>query len=524
MVMKRWIALLLTAMLALFACAALAQNTTYVFPYEGLRYTQQDHETVLTQTNLNEHAALIESMGTTPDAILASYITSGIVLEVIPDEGGQIAVSLADAGAYSDVAAMDEMDEAALSAFAAQFENGGLYQSVSLTKTEPLCVRLTSSAMYGSMPVYSLRYATLHLGRMVVLTQTIVGRAPMEQDDERMERVLSGIKLLSDLPKPTPTPTAVPTPTPEPTPVPTPGVAQVVTSEGNMTIDGVPAFTQDAQIAISGTTDASAEVRVAVDAQTIGRTTAKKDGTFALTVKLPHEGELTLAVMTDTAEQMLSVRYEMAPAKLVITGPQETTFTGKTNTIRGETEPEATVYVEGGSVKTSVKAGRTGVFAVRITQETEGAVDYTVRVKADGYKESTTSVALTRELTEREGIALFRQKMVEPKYEEYVRNADKYAGRSLKYRGKVMAFTDYSGSPCALVCVTNPGVGVWQDPVYIILDPSHEIEVGQVGTFYFIGEGQTLPAGGEYTADGAEIEAPVGRAKYIADIKTPNIQ
>ncbi len=524
MVMKQWIALMLTAAIAFAACAALAQNTTYVFPYEGLRYTQQDNEAVLTQTNLDEHAALIESMGTTPDAILASYIASGIVLEVIPDEGGQIAVSIADAGAYCDVAAMDAMNEESLAAFTAQFENSGLYQSVSLTQTQPLCVRLTSSAMYGSMSVYSLRYATLHLGRMVLLTQTIVGRAPAQQDDARMERVLAGIKLLAELPDPTPAPTAVPTPTPVPTPVPTPGVAEVAASEGNMTVEGVPAFTQDAQIAISGTTDASSEVRVAVGGETIGRTTAKKDGTFALSVKLPQEGDLMLAVMTDNAEQMLSIRYEQMPAKLVLTGPQETTFTGKNNTIRGETEPQATVYVEGGSVKTSVKAGRTGAFAVRILQEEEGAVEYTVRAKADGFKENTASLTLTRELTEREGIALFRQKMVEPKYSDYVQSPEKYTGRSVKYRGKVMAFTDYSGSPCALVCVTNPGVGVWEDPIYVILDPSMEIEAGQVATFYFIGEGQTLPAGGEYTADGVEIEAPVGRAKYVTDIKTPNIQ
>ena len=72
--------------------------------------------------------------------------------------------------------------------------------------------------------------------------------------------------------------------------------------------------------------------------------------------------------------------------------------------------------------------------------------------------------------------------------------------------------------------MSNPGVGLWEDPIYVILDPAVELEVGQVATFYFIGEGQTLPAGGEYTSDGAEIEAPVGRAKYVTDIKTPNIQ
>lgn len=521
--MKQSIVLLLCALALLGTSCALAQNTTYVFPYEGLRYTQQEGETVLTQTNLSENTEMIASMGTTPDAILASYIASGIMLEVIPDEGGQIAVSIADAGAFSGVQAMADMSAEEIAGFAAQFEQSGLYESVSLTETSPACVRMTSSAMYGSMPVYSLRYATLHMGRMYMLTQTIVGRAPESADDVRMERVLSGIKLLSDIPDPTPAPTAVPTPTPVPTPQPTPGVAAVLGGEGNMSVEGVPAFTTEAEIAINGTTDASAEVRVVVGEETIGRTNAKKDGTFALRVKLPYEGELTLAVMTDTAEQMLSVRYEMQPAKLVITGPQETTFTGASNTIRGETEPGATVYLESEKFKTNVEANRNGAFTIRVNLEEDGTVNYTLRAKADGFKESEAAISLTRVLTEREGIALFRQRMAEPRYDEYARNTEKYDGRNLKYRGKVMAFTDYSGSPCALVCVDNVSIGVWKDPMYIILDPSVEIAVGQVATFYLVGEGQTLPAGGEYTKNGAETEAPVGRAKYVTDIKTPNL-
>lgn len=521
--MKQWIAAALLGAMVLCTGAALAQNTTYVFPYEGLRYTQQEGETVLTQTNLKENAALIEAMGTTPDAILASYMASGIVLEVIGQEGGQIAVSIADAGAFSGVKAMDAMSEEELAAFAAQFEESGLYESVSIAESTPRCVRLTSSAMYGSMPVYSLRYATLHLGRMYLFTQTIVGRAPESSDDALIERVLSGVKLLSDIPDPTPAPTAVPTPTPVPTPQPTPGIAQVVAAEGNMSVDGVPAFTTEGTIAISGTTDASAEVRVAVGDDTLGKTTAKKDGSFALRVNLPYEGDLTLAVMTDAAEQMLSVRYEMPLAKLVITGPEETTFTGESMTIRGETEPNATVYLEAGKFRTNVTANKNGAFSVRVGFEDEGTIEYTLRAKADGHKEATTTLALTRQLTEREGIARFRQKMAEPKYGEYVANYAKYDGRNVKYRGKVMAFTDYSGSPCALVCVDNVSTGVWKEPIYIILDPSVELEVGQIATFYFIGEGQTLPAGAEYTSSGEEIEAPVGRAKYVTDIRTPNL-
>lgn len=514
-------ALLLAASLALGAQGALAQETTYVFPYEGFRYTQKANETVLTQTNLHEHEELIEALGTTSEAILASYIASGIVMEVIPDDGGQIAVGVTDAGEFADVKDMSELDDERLAAFENQFAESGLYESCELTGTEPVCVRLTSSAMYASMPVYTLRYATLHLGRLYMITQTIVGRAPEAADDERMAQVLSGMKLLSSVTAPTPSPTPTPAPTPTATPAPTPGVAEVIASEGEMTVEGVPAYTTDANISITGKTEPTAAVRVAVGDKTLGKATAKKDGTFSLNVKLPEQGDLVLAVMTDTAEAMLSVRYEMPAAQIEITEPAEPVFTGESVTLRGKTEPEATVYITGGDMNTNVHSDKRGNFSIRVNMKDEGTQTYTLRVKAQGVQESTMDVTLTRVLTEREGISKFRSTMGPLEYDALAKDPQKYAQKNFSFRGKVMEFTDYDGSPCALVCVNNPSVGVWQDPVWIVLTGEEEITEQDVATFYLVGEGITLPAAGEYTGDGTETEAPVARAAYCMDVKTP---
>lgn len=512
-------ALLLAAAVMAFAGAALAQEATYVFPYEGFRYTQKADETVLTQTNLDEHEALIESLGTTKEAILASYMASGIVMEVIPQEGGQIAVSVTDAGSFADVTDMEKMGQERLAAFEAQFADSGLYESCALTQTDPVCVRLTSSAMYASMPVYTLRYATLHLGRLYMITQTIVGRVPDETDDARMADVLSGMKLLSTVSAPTPAPTPIPTPTPAPTPEPTAGVAEVIASEGEMTVEGVPAFTMDAQITVTGRTDPSAEVSVAVGDKTLGRTTAKKDGTFSIRVELPEEGDLVLAVMTDTAEAMLGVHYEMPTAKLTITAPEETTFTGEYVLVRGETEPNATVYIDGKGMNTNVKANKNGDFSVRVFIENEETQTFTLRVKVKGLQENSAEITLTRKFTEREGIASFRQRMQAVTYNDLARDPQRYAQKRFSFRGKVMAFTDYDGSPCALVCVDNASVGVWYDPVWVVLTGEEEIAVEDVVTFYLIGEGLTLPADGQYTKDGQEVEAPVARAAYATKTK-----
>lgn len=500
--------------LALGASCALAAQSTYVFPYEGLRYTQQEGETVLTQTNLDEHEALIASLGTTADAILASYMAAGIVMEVIPQEGGQIAVSVADAGAFAEAGNMASLSDEQLAAFTAQYEDSGLYESVSLTDTDPVCVRMTSSAMYGSMPVYTVRYATLHLGRLCLLTQTVVGRAPEASDDAQLERVLSGIRFLSAASEPTPSPTPAPTATPEPTPVPTPGVAEVIAAEGEMTVEGVPAFTQSADLTITGNAGASEEVTVRVGDKTLGKTTAGKDGSFAIRVALPQEGDLTLAVMTDTAEQMLSVYYELPRAKLVITGPEETTFTGTNIIVRGETEPNAKVYVEADGFKTNVEANKNGAFSVRLFMD-EGSMTYTLRTKAVGFGEARAEVTLTRELTEREWIAEFRTKRIQPTYEVLVSRCEEFKGKQLIERGMVMEFADYDGSPCALVCIANPSKGVWTNPIWIVMDKEDEIAAGDIITMYLVCEGLSLPADDLYFEGGAAShEAPVLRLAH----------
>ncbi|MFR6025486.1 MAG: hypothetical protein ACLUMK_02725 [Christensenellales bacterium] len=218
--MKQQVCALLCAALLAMGAGALAQTATYVFPYEGFRYTQREDETVLTQTNLSEHEELLKSLGTSSEAVLASYVASGIVMEVIPNDGGQIAVSVTDAGKFGDVKDMDELTQEQRLSFLAQFEMSGLYETCAYVDTTPACVRLTSSAMYASMPVYSLRYATLHLGRLYMIEQTIVGREPDADDDARMERLLEGVKLLSSVSEATPTPQATATPQPTATPEP----------------------------------------------------------------------------------------------------------------------------------------------------------------------------------------------------------------------------------------------------------------------------------------------------------------
>ena len=516
--MKKRVSALLCAALLALGGNALAQTATYVFPYEGFRYTQREDETVLTQTNLREHEELLKALGTSSEAVLASYVASGIVMEVIPDDGGQIAVSVTDAGKFADVKDMDELTQEQRLAFLAQFEMSGLYETCAYVDTTPACVRLTSSAMYASMPVYSLRYATLHLGRLYMIEQTIVGREPNEEDDARMEQLLAGMKLLSSVSEATPTPQPTATPQPAATPEPIVGEAEVETS-GNLTLNSVPAFTASAQLTLSGKAAASAEIRVEANGSQIAKTSAKKDGSFSVRVKLPEEGDVDVAVIAGEDTASFTIRYEMPDARLDITEPEETTFTGENVIVRGVTEPNATVYIEGKGTNTNVKAGKNGVFSIRVFMEEAGTETFTLRVKADGFAQTAREITLTREWTQREQIAQFRQKMIAVSYDDLAKDPAQYAGKRFILRGKVMDFTDYDGKPCALVCVTNPATGVWQDAMYVVLSTADEVKAGDVLTFYLVGEALTLPADGAYTKSGAEQEVPVATAVYVTKNK-----
>jgi len=110
--MKRFKIQLGFALMLFLFLPALVSATTYVFPYEGFRYTvQSETETVLTQTNLSEHETFIKGLGTDVEAVLANYIANGIIMEVIPEDGGQIAVSVMNDPYLNAGKAFDELTD-----------------------------------------------------------------------------------------------------------------------------------------------------------------------------------------------------------------------------------------------------------------------------------------------------------------------------------------------------------------------------------------------------------------------------
>ncbi len=507
--------LLFGCVLLFLLLPVLALGDTYVFPYEGFRYTKQAEETVITQTNTETQKDFIAALGTTSEAMLANFIASGTVMEVFSPEGSQVAVLVASdpdiTGVSFELTSPDARD-----AVLSHYEESGLYDSCSWTDTTPRCIRLVSSAMYASMPVYSLRYVTLRNDRLYTLHMSIVGHEPAEEDDGRMQTILSGIHFFDVVPEPTATPTPAVRVTETAVPEATPQAVQAAVISGNITLMQTPTYTNDRNVLISGTTDPNAALTLTCNEQELAKATSGTDGVFRISVNLPEEGDNTLLLTTDNASAQFVIRYELPATRLEITGPEETTFTGEGIVIRGVTEPEATVFVNSEIYDTNVKANRNGAFSVRVVLSRAGTYAFNLRVKTNGHSRTNKVIYLTRVLTEREEIAAFRNEVIPLEYSDLAAHPERYVGEKFIFRGKVMEFTDYNGSPCALVCVSNPNTGVWNNPLYAVLKVDAEVNIGDVMTFYLTGEGITLPADRQYTSDGRDTEAPVARAFYYS--------
>lgn len=503
-------ALMLISFFLFYAAAAYSQDT-YVFPSDGFRYTQQGDETVLTRTNLNQHTELLAEMGTTVDAVRSSYLASGIVMEIIPSSGNQVSIGVSANEEMDNPQEAKDLTADDKERLLQRFDKTGMYESAAWSVSLPEWLRLTTSAMYDALPVWQLRYVTLHLGRFYTVCETVIGRELTDEDDEQVEKVIQGMKLLSIVVQPTatPTPMASMTPAVQPTATPEPIKAQIIS--GELGIDEINGVTNDPEVILTGHTYAGKKLVVRESDKTLGTATVGRDGRFTVRLKLLHVGENKLSIACDEALAELSIIYEIAPVDLTITEPANTTFTGERILVRGVTAPNATVYVTGEKTNTNVKANRNGVFTAPIFIAKAGTFTFKLRAHLAGKTDTTKEVALTRVLTEREELSEFKAQQVAVTYRELADDPLAYAGKRFVFRGKVAGYTDYDGSPCALVLVSNPQTGVWRDPLYAVLSVGDDIDEGDVITLYLVGQGITLPASGEFTVDGQEMEAPVAK-------------
>ncbi len=501
--MKR-LALLLLLLLLAAPRALCEEEPTYVFPFEGFRFTAAEGERVLTQDNLSEYAELLAGLGTSPEVMLSSFAANQTVMEVLPEGGGQYALRVAGAGAFADYGSAAQMDEEARAAFRASFADSGMYQNVAWSENLPDYLTMTSSALQGDAQVYTLSYVTLRHGQLYLMSATIIGRTPGAQDAQALEELLSRVTFLGRLATPEPTPSPTPEPTPSPTPRPTPGSAQLTASQEGLTliVADMPAWTDEEDLTVTGTTMAGATVRLMYAGERIARATADQRGAFSLTATLPEEGDLSLTVEASltgqaTASQTYALRFERRDAQISVTEPEGGVVQQTKFYMRGVTEPNATVYVKGEGVSTNVKANARGVFSVPMNMEKEGTFTYELTVKADGLNEGGTTYTITRQFSERERLAEFRGSLSATSYDALLADPAAHAGERLSFRVRIAAFGDVEGAAGMLVYTADIGRDVMTDPVWVFSDEILSFGEGDVLTIYVTVEGTSVDYDGQ---------------------------
>lgn len=498
---------------------ATGEALTYVFPYEGLRYTAAEGETVLTQENLAQHADFLKAQGTTPDTVYASFAANQTVMEIFAPNA-QLALSVAQTQEFRPDAGSARMDDARRAEFLDSFAASGLYESAAWSEDEDDYLRLTYSAMYGDVPMYFLRYVTLRHGQLYQYTLSVTGREIDRSDDAAVLSILGRIEYLGQLATPAPTPSPTPVPTPSPTPRPTPGAAAVVDEAEGVTllVDPFDAWTDSADFTLTGTASAGASLTLSINGTSVARATAQKNGTYKFRTTLNKEGELEITVKAtkkdeEPAHKSYLMTYEKPTLAIEMTEPTGYVDT-KNVRLRGITAPGATVFVRGNGMNTNVKANKSGEFSISVPLEKEGDFTYTISAKLDNWHDGEIQFTLTRVFSTQEQIAAFRNSLSTIEYAKLASASEGLVGKNVSLRGRISAFSDYEGLPCLLLYTKNPGKGIWTEPVWILCDEILSFEMDNIKTFYATVEGITLPYTNE---DGTSGEAPAVRMKFCVD-------
>ncbi len=489
--LRRLGTLALCILLALAPSAVLADalGGDFVFPYEGFRLAAAPDWRVLTQHNLAEHTEFLSALGTSEDAMLASFQAEHVVMEILPEAGGQITLAIvSDAG----------LNRVETDALLAAYQAMPRYQQVAFSPDAPEWLRMVFTSQQANLSVYTLRYVTLAHGQQYMLSSSVIGREPTEADDKLVLDVIGRLSFLSQLASPEPTPSPSPEPTAAPTPRPTPGVAPMISEQPGMALDAQPpAWTDAYRITITGTAEPEAELRFMLGDKMLARGASKKNGSFSQIVTLPESGELELRIEAikdgqKKAAKSYRILFEQPVVPLTMTEPVGPMLKSEFP-IRGQTAPYAKVSILGEKLRASTTANVQGLYSMRVKIAEEGTHEYLLVASTPGYADGKLDISITRQFTEREAIAAFRTKLVPSDYAKLVKTPDAYTGKNMNFRGRVTDVGESNGKPCLLISTAlAEHTDESADSLWIISDQPLSYQVGDVATFYVRPTGESM--------------------------------
>ena len=456
--------------LALALLPAFANAEVYVLPHAGIRLATDPSWTLLTPESLEESASLLAELGVDAQALAAAYQAEHILAEVYLPEG-QVSLAVLQTERSAQLRSVTRMTDAEKQTLADAFARMELYRDVAWTTPELLTMHWTLES--GGLTVTWMRAVTVRQDALYLFTACNPGQADPNALWPLLQEVIGRMEFLGSI-RETEAPTPSPTQTPEPTPAPTTGVAALALFEGDLalTVEGLPAFTDNTFLTVQGQTEPSARVRVALGTQTLASGQANGRGLFNFDLVLPEEdGLYTLSFQAvrgegrATAEYTVELRQFTVPMEIVA---PESRKVGSSFDLTVRTVPNAYIRLTTPNGSLRARAGGNGLVNFTINVRDEGMHSYQLESMLDGYRTGVATLEVERVLSEQERINNFRRNLGDVPYGRLAVTPESYKGRNVEYRARIGQVGEVDGYPCLLVYTSNPGTGVWRDPVYVL--------------------------------------------------------
>jgi hypothetical protein len=185
----------------------------------------------------------------------------------------------------------------------------------------------------------------------------------------------------------------------------------------------------------------------------------------------------------------------------------------KAITLTGTVDPPGASVLVFGNRKAKVTGGR---WSLRIPL-VYGVNDVPISATSAGHDPTDISATITREKTAEERAA-DKQKFINAAetidYDQLHKNADRYAGRKVKYQGQIFQIQeDPVGGGLLLLSVTNEGYDLWTDNIWVNYKGNIKSAEDDIITIYGVVKGSRSYE----TQIGGETYVPEIDARYVEE-------
>ncbi len=456
----------LTAALLLPSFPALAAEKT-VFTFSDIRaqlaLDTSSFDVVLTPENLTENYSWLTENGYEPDNVEADFQDSGILMQAFDSANGRTLVITAkadvDAETYFDI---NTVEDDVRKAFRQAHTNGSTYSLLGYDYSSATWknygknllrfLRLQYVLKYGGEEQYrGYQRRTIRNGYTITLDLQVKGRKLKTADEKLLDEILKGMTFTEVLTAP-------------------PGACKLIVSEP-------PSEVNDDDLTVSGTTDANANVTLALISMTgsAGGTFTDKAGSkgkFSIKVKFPEAGTYSMVVTASTedgrtTQRSFSVMYQKNYIPLNFTSAVPAQLTSDSLTISGTTIKGVKTQVSVSGPVTYQKASTSKSFSFTFDTDKEGTYQILITASKKGLETRTVAYTAVRTLTDAERIQKTRDSAQNTAYKTLKSDLSKYVGKTFAYTGYVLEITP-SGSEWTVKFALTKSGATYKDIVYLI--------------------------------------------------------